>query len=132
MRFFSKAKDGGLESKVTGYWLAEIKSLFSIALLRFDDGSRETYHSHAFDCISWVLKGELREEHVSGEVEFHNRSLTPVVTRCSTFHRVFSNGTTWVLTFRGPWARRWAEYDPTRGVYSILQDHRDVVSEVQL
>ena len=61
MKFLFKAKDGGPESKVTGYWLIESKRWFSIALLRFDEGSREAFHTHAFNAISWVLWGELLE-----------------------------------------------------------------------
>jgi len=47
MRLFQKAKDGGPESPVDGYFLIEIKSLFSIALLKFNNGGRENYHTHA-------------------------------------------------------------------------------------
>jgi hypothetical protein len=127
MKAFHVGKDGGPESTVTGYWLVEIKRLFSVALLRFDNGSRESYHSHAFNCVSWVLSGCLREEHLDGAVEFHTRSLLPVVTRRSTFHRVFSVGRTWVLTFRGPWAKSWKEYDPASKRFSTLKNGRAVV-----
>lgn len=126
MKFFSKAKDGGPDSTVTGYWLIEWKGLFSIALLRFDHGSREAFHNHAFNSLSWVLTGELREEHMNGTVEFHNRSLAPIVTKRRTFHRVFSSGTSWVLTFRGPWRKHWWEYDPNKHVYTQLRDGRKV------
>lgn len=34
MKFFSKAPDGGKDSEVDGYFLCEIKPLFSIVLLR--------------------------------------------------------------------------------------------------
>jgi hypothetical protein len=125
MKFLRKAKDGGPKSTVTGYWLAEIKSLFSIALLKFEDGSRAEYHSHAFNSLSWVLKGRLREEHLEEpEPEYHGPDLLPVVTRRDTFHRVYSQGTTWVLTFRGPWAKTWHEYDPRTRRYSTLAHGR--------
>lgn len=128
MKLFHVAKDGGPKSTVTGYWLIESKRLFSIALLRFDNGSREEYHSHAFDCISWVFgEGCLREEHLNGEVDIHNMSFKPVVTRRSTFHRVFSKGTTWVITFRGPWSKQWKEYDPVTEAFSTLSNGRVVV-----
>ena len=61
MKLFSYGKDGGEESTVWGYWLCEFKSLFSVALLCFEDGSREAYHDHAFNSISWVLSGKLTE-----------------------------------------------------------------------
>lgn len=134
MRFFHKGKDGGPDSTVTGYWLVEIKSLFSIALLRFDNGSRYAYHSHAFSCISWVLSGLLRET-LHGdpyEERAYWPSWRPVITKRVTFHRVKSEGTTWVLTFRGPWAKRWREFDPFTNKLSTLENGRVVVEEHSL
>lgn len=61
MKVLFKSKDGGLDSNVTGYWLVESKKLFSIVLLCFDRGSREAYHNHAFNSISWILSGRLNE-----------------------------------------------------------------------
>lgn len=112
MKFLSKSKDGGPQSTVTGYWLAEIKSLFSIVLLRFDEGSRDQYHSHAFSSLNWVLRGRVVEQHVQGGTEEHTPSLRPVLTHRHTYHRVVSTRTTWVLSLRGPWSRTWREFDP--------------------
>lgn len=123
-RFLWKAKDGGPESTVIGFWLAEIKRAFSVALLRFSNGSRESFHSHAFKSLSWVLWGALIEEHTDGTIEVHRPSLWPVVTRRSTFHRVISLGTSWVFTLRGPWAKEWQEYDPRTGGFVRLTNGR--------
>lgn len=133
MKLLACSKDGGPKSTVTGYWLAEIKSLFSIVLLRFDDGSRDEYHDHAFDSVSWVLRGKLLEQLLgtSGawpESREYEPSVRPVVTRRSTFHRVVSHGTTWVLSFRGPWSKTWHEYDPATDRYTTLGHGREVVS----
>lgn len=128
MKLFKRGKDGGPESTVTGYWLVEMKSLVSIALLRFDHGSRESYHSHAFNCVSWLLRGSLMEQHVDGRVDNYAPGLRPIVTRRSTFHRVFSFGTSWVLTFRGPWSKTWGEFHPGAGTSSTLAHGRKVVS----
>jgi hypothetical protein len=127
MKFLSKGKDGGPLSTVTGYWLAEIKSLFSAVLLKFEDGSRDQYHDHAFWSVNWVLAGRVVEHHLDGEKVVHTPSWRPVVTRRSTFHRVVSEGTTWVLSLRGPWTKRWHEYDPATGWYSTLASGRKVV-----
>lgn len=124
MKFMSIGKDGGPESTVTGYWLAEIKRLFSAVLLRFDDGSRDEYHSHAFHSVNWVIRGRVVEHHLDGRKEVHAPSLRPVVTRRSTFHRVVSEGTTWVLSIRGPWSRTWREYDPRSDRYVTLANGR--------
>jgi len=123
MKFFSKAKDGGPESTVTGYWLIEIKWLFSIVLLRFDPGSRSSYHSHAFNSISW-LKGLLIEEHLDGTTQSYTTGLLPIVTKRSTFHRVFSLGTSWVLSFRGPWDKSWFEWSPVSTEFTELTHGR--------
>ncbi len=125
MKFLSVGKDGGPESTVTGYWLVEIKGLFSVVLLKFEDGSRDAYHSHAFDSLNWVTnKGEVEENHLDGRKVIHRRSWRPVVTRRSTFHKVVSHGTTWVLSLRGPWSRTWREYDPRTERYTDLTHGR--------
>lgn len=121
-RLLTVTKDGGEESRVWAYWLFAWKALFSVGLLRFEDGTRDAYHSHAFDCVSWVLSGKLVEEHRDRTViwegrkchlvDLHEAGLRPVVTRRSTYHRVRSIGRTWVLTFRGPWSRTWREALP--------------------
>jgi len=124
MKFFKKMKDGGPESTSTGYWLVEIKSLFSIVLLRFDGRSREAFHTHAFNCISWVLRGGLRETMFNGmsstKILYHLPSFIPFITRRTDFHKVDSyneyrndeNLVSWVLSFRGPWSDHWKEHLP--------------------
>lgn len=108
-RIFYYGKDGGYESTVWGYWLCEFKKLFSIVLLRFENGTREAYHNHAFGCISWLLTGELIEHHKDGQLEVHRPSLWPIVTKRSTYHKVYSVGRTWVVSFRGSWRDNWQE-----------------------
>jgi len=129
VRLFHKGKDGGPWSTVTGYWLVEFKRLFSIALLKFEQGSREEHHSHAFNCISWVLKGHLREEELGGKVTYHLPSFFPILTKRETFHRVFSLGTTWVFTVRGPWDKEWEEFNHKTGEFSTLRHGRVVVKK---
>lgn len=110
MIFCQKRKDGGPESRVWGYFLLEIKSMFSVVLLRFMNGTRDAYHSHAFNSVSWVLSGRLREQHFDGTVEIHWPSLRPVLTYRDTVHKVSSRGDSWVLSFRGPWTNHWFEF----------------------
>lgn len=128
MKILSKAKDGGPDSTVTGYWLIEAKKLFSIALLKFEHGSRDAFHSHAFNSVNWILKGCVDEEHTDGRVERRRAGLSPWYAMRNTFHQVFSNGTTWVLSIRGPWAKTWQEYDPGTGQTTVLTHGRQVVS----
>jgi hypothetical protein len=129
MRLFFRSKDGGAESSVTGYWLIEAKGLFSIVLLRFDGLSREAFHTHAFDCLSWVVKGALQEVILGGPSLLRWASWLPFITRRSTFHKVHSIvPRTWVLSIRGPWTARWEEYLPMTNEFVTLSTGREVVS----
>ena len=142
MMFFKKRKDGGAELNVTGYWLIECKSLFSIALLHFSEGSREAYHSHAFNAFSVILKGMLLEKFLDGRErillpfwkfnESHSgeKVYLPFVTRRNDFHKVYGCETdTWALTFRGPWAKDWQEYLPAQEKFVTLTNGRKIVIE---
>ena len=131
MKIFKKMKDGGPDSTVTGYWLIESKKLFSIVLLKFEGESREAYHNHAFDALSWVISGSLREyiwvESGIGALltkTFHKPSLKPIFTSRDRMHKVSSDGTTWVLSFRGPWKDEWEEYNENG--HEILTHGRQV------
>jgi len=136
MRFCYYGKDGGAESTVWGFWLIEIKSLFSVVLLRFEDGTRDAYHDHAFTAISWVLRGGgLLERFLPGGAVnrghppmLHEPSFRPILTRRQTFHQVESFGRTWVLSFRGPWSRTWHEYRPGTNEEVTLTNGRHVVA----
>jgi hypothetical protein len=127
MKLFSKSKDGGPESTVTGYWLVECKSLFSVVLLKFEGKSREAYHSHAFNSLSWVLKGWLRERHWDGLVHDHVRSIMPIITLTDTVHKVDSlEPVTWVLSFRGPWQETWQEWTYEKGFTTLSNGRKEV------
>lgn len=132
MKFFKKMKDGGAESTVTGYWLVEIKSLFSIVLLKFEGKSREAYHSHAFNCINWLLKGKLNEDRmwhhtvtqINHDYKVYTPSWKPFFILRDDFHKVDSDETSWVLSIRGPWSKTWEEYLPLEDRYRTLSSGR--------
>lgn len=129
MKLFQRMKDGGPESRVFGYFLVEAKKMFSVVLIQFLDGSREAFHSHAFNSLSWVLRGELQENLLAGGVKVYRRSFKPILTTRETFHKVVSVGTTWVLSFRGPWASTWKEYLPEQNKFQILTHGRQIVAQ---
>ena len=110
-RFFQKTKDVGPESPVDAFFLVEIKSLFSIAVLRFNRGSRENYHSHAFNALTWFISGDLEEDIYVFKNHKYKRSLLPKVTKRSCVHKVIAHKTSWCFTIRGPWADIWHEVD---------------------
>jgi hypothetical protein len=124
-------KDGGPESKVFGKWIFRIKSLFTMAVLRFDEGSREAYHAHAFNCVSWVLRGELEAHMFDGTVNTYRPSFRPIVTRRDTFHKVYGRApATWVFTLRGPWVNQWKEYIPESSKMVTLTHNRKEIDSV--
>lgn len=131
-----KRKDGGPDSTVTGYWFCEFKKLFSVVLLKFEGKSREAFHNHAFTAYSWILKGHLTEEVIGAMSTIQPKtcygpSLKPIWTPRDMYHKVDSKGTTWVLSFRGPWSDEWAEYDLKTGKERILSHGRKVVVDGQ-
>jgi hypothetical protein len=110
-RFFYKKPDGGKDSGVTGYFLLEWKIAFSVGILRFNKGSREAFHSHAFNAITWWLKGKVTEETLGSDwLQDFQPSLKPKITLRSKFHKIFAHETTYALTFRGPWVDTWNEF----------------------
>lgn len=132
MRIFYKGKDGGLDSPVTGYWLVEIKYLFSIVLLKFNNGRREQFHTHAFNALTWFIKGNMQEERLlAGQRKFriYKRSLIPKLTKRDNLHRVYSIGTSWCFSIRGPWAKTWKEYDEQTNTLTTLTSGRRVVHD---
>lgn len=125
MKLLSWAKDGGKDSHVDGFFIIEMKKLFSIVVLRFSEGTREAYHNHAFNAVTLWVKGRAVEEHldgkdtvwVPGDIKYTSRN---------TFHRVRALVDTWAISFRGPWKNVWREY--LKGKFTTLTHGRKVVN----
>lgn len=130
MRILQKTKDGGKESTVDAYFLIELKGLFSIALLKFNKGSRNNFHNHAFNAWTWFLKGDMIEHDISGEEKVYKRSMLPKITKRDNFHKVVANETSWCLTFRGKWNEPWKEYNPRTCETITLTHGRKVIERV--
>ena len=110
MKLFKKSYDGGPDSGVTGYWLIEWKKGFSIVLLNFSPGSRKAYHSHAFNAITFWLKGEVIEEDIDHSRVSWSPSPRLKYTPREKFHKVIAGKKgAWALSFRGPWSDYWQE-----------------------
>lgn len=114
MKFLTKAKDGGANSNVDAYILIEIKSLFSIMLLKFNKGSRENYHSHAFNALTIPLTAEssLYEETPNTDKVYFYKKFKIKYTPRNLIHRVVALADSWALTFRGRWKNTWTELTP--------------------
>ena len=119
MKLFQLAKDGGPESTAWVYWLIELKALFSIVVLKFVGASRECYHTHAFNAISWLIKGELTEHFLDGTTKVYKPSFKPIITKREPHHKVSSTGTSYALSFRGPWLNTWGEWTLKEGFYKL-------------
>lgn len=131
-------KDGGPESKVT-YWGIESKRFGSIVLLCFAKGSRNRFHSHAFNSISWVLTGGLRERclknYDNGVLMLVDKdthyfpSLAHFRTFRTTYHKVEGiEARNFVLSLRGPWIENWYEFNPDIDEELVLTHGRNIVS----
>lgn len=136
MKFFQTAPDGGKDSGVTGFFVIEIKSLFSIVFLRFKKGTREALHSHAFNAVTWWLKGKVEEHRMFDRTRPHWANIhtylpswIPKITKRDNIHKVVALEETWALSFRGPWTDRWTEYHPSTGKFVTLTHGRRVVSD---
>jgi hypothetical protein len=127
MKILSISKDGGPQSNVTGFWLIEVKNLFSIVFLRFGKGSREVFHSHAFNALTWFIKGKAIEYHVDGRVLHWRASFKPKYTPRSCFHKVYAPENAYAFSIRGPWARTWREYLPNSRKFITLTHGRKQV-----
>lgn len=136
IKLFEKCKDGGPVSTVDGYFLIEVKNLFSIVLLRFGKGSRSKYHTHAFNALTWFIKGDMCEEKVllqsvtdyRLQSKKYRASVLPKLTKRNNLHKVWANKVSWALSLRGPWTDRWLEFDREALEYTVLTHGRKVIS----
>lgn len=127
MKILTCRTDGGPNSTVTGFWLIEIKGLFSIVFLKFNKGSREAYHSHAFNAFTWFLKGKVDEDILGGPILRWLPSFKAKFTPRSNFHKVFALEDTYALSFRGPWTKTWQEYIPKTKEFHTLTHGRTII-----
>lgn len=124
-RFFYKKPDGGIDSGVTGYFLIEWKILFSIGILHFKKGTREAFHNHAFNALTFWLKGRVTElKYPIGRAEF-SAGLKPKFTPRSNCHKIIAHDDVYALTLRGPWVDYW--FEVKNGKYITLTHGRKVV-----
>ncbi|ATN93435.1 hypothetical protein [Pseudoalteromonas phage J2-1_QLiu-2017] len=126
-RWFEKVKDGGPDSPVDAYFLCEIKGLFSIAILKFNKGCREEYHTHAFGALTWFIKGSLVEEFWVRPSRWYTRSWLPKFTSRHKLHRVNAKEDSWCFTIRGPWSETWMEWNSKTNTKTLLTHGRKVV-----
>jgi hypothetical protein len=108
--FFKMSYDGGQNSGVTGFWVIEWKPVFSLVFLKFNKGTREAYHNHAFSAITFWLWGEAIEHHLDGTIKKWYPSFLPKYTPKDCFHKIEAVKDTYAFSIRGPWDKTWQEY----------------------
>lgn len=134
LTLFKKSHDGGKDSGVTGYWLIEWKSVFSIVLLNFKPNNRENFHDHAFNALTWWVKG-CAKEICYNPVKFYTEynlwfpSFIPKFTPRSNVHKIIVDKSVWAISIRGPWKKEWHEYNKKENKLITLTNGRKVVCE---
>lgn len=130
-RFFVKSSDGGVNSGVTAFFLIEWKPVLSIALLHFKEGTRENYHSHAFNALTWWLSGHVCEHKwVHWDTpEYFKPSWKVKVTPRSNAHKIEALKESWAFTLRGPWLDRWTEITPDGEVITLTHGRKIINAE---
>ncbi len=126
MKLFKKSHDGGPDSGVTGYWLIECKWLFSIVILRFSKGSREAFHSHAFNAWTLWLKGRVLEQFKDDKCSIFWEPFQWKYTPRNCFHRIVAQEVSWCISFRGPWWDHWQEFK-NNTLTTLTHGRREVV-----
>lgn len=105
------------EQLVSEHTLLEWKPLFSIKLFNFHrtDGSQDRFHTHAFNAISFLLKGNYIEEVIEdGRVVRLNRNRSRVLfIPADQYHRITRSAGCRTLLITGPWG---AEFKELRSV----------------
>lgn len=133
MRLLEWAADGGKDSGVRAFVIVEIKCLFSIMVLFFPQGTREKFHSHAFNAVTWWLRGYVWEERLFTSVRRYSASWRPKFTSYDNAHRVCGGVDGAVaLTFRGQWRDTWYEYDTVKRFRYTLTHGRQVLAKERL
>jgi hypothetical protein len=108
-RILYRRADGGANSGVTGCMLIEWKPLFSCGFLYFRPGTREAFHNHAFNAMTWWLSGRVTEILLDGVQHDYTPSAVPKVTTRACYHKVVAHEPAWAFTVRGPWRHTWNE-----------------------
>lgn len=133
-KLFCKRSDGGDDSGVTAYFLIEWKPIFSIGILHFKKGSREAYHSHAFNALTWWLRGDVYESRIDRHPvtneyypsKMYFPSVKPKYTPRKNLHKIIALTEAYALTLRGPWKDTWQEYK--NGKYITLTHGRKEIN----
>ena len=126
--FFKTSYDGGPNSGVSGFWLIEWKMVFSLVFLKFNKGTREAYHNHAFSALTfWIWGGPVTEHHIDGTKIDWYPSLFPKYTPKTCFHKIETHNDTYAFCIRGPWDETWKEYREIDDLFIKFGHGREII-----
>lgn len=111
--FWKKKAINSGEQNVTEITVLEWKKYFSIKLFHFHrtTGNQDRFHTHSFNAVSFLLKGNYIEEVVvEGVVKPlpRNRSRVIYIPK-GEFHRIIKSDGCRTLLITGPWEPEWVE-----------------------
>lgn len=98
------------------YVIFECKYLFSIIIFNFieSDKVQDRFHTHAFNSVSFKLKGYY-EEHIldeNGETLIVPRHNVVKFFERDIYHAIGKSNDCWTLLLAGPWKQTWKEFFP--------------------
>jgi hypothetical protein len=111
--FWKKKDINNGEQNVTELTILEWKKLFSIKLFHFHKttGDQDRFHTHSFNAVSFLLKGNYIEEVIVGKKVLplpRNRSKILYIPK-GEFHRITKSDGCRTLLITGPWEPEWTE-----------------------
>lgn len=111
--FLKKKMINNGEQDVTEITLLEWKKLFSIKLFHFhkSSGCQDRFHTHSFNSISILLKGNYIEEIIRGGqvLKFDRNRSRVIYIPADEYHRITRSDGCRTLLITGPWQPEWKE-----------------------
>lgn len=111
--FMKKKKIDLGDQSVTELTILEYKKLFSIKLFKFhkSSGKQDRFHTHAFNALSFLIKGDYTEEIIKDNKIMkcrRNRSRILYIPKDS-YHRITKSDSCYTLLLTGPWGGEFKE-----------------------
>lgn len=113
LTFFKKKQINNGQQNVTELTILEWKKLFSIKLFHFhkSTGCQDRFHTHSFNSISFLIKGNYVEEILRGDtvVPYNRNRSRFIYIPSNEYHRITRSDGCRTLLITGPWEPEWKE-----------------------
>lgn len=127
MRFMEKVpvRVASMVQNSYEFFFIEIKPLFSVILTRLGSNGSTLPHSHPFNAVTLMLKGQIVERR-GGEIIDGFRAGQWKATD-KGMHSISTDGSgAWLLTFRGPWSSTWQEEQPDGTIKTLTHGRKEI------